>query len=440
MSSNNSLGGIPITIQPIKASSRLHWQRRAVQIATIVIAVIIPLSGLFRIDPVAGAFVIIDRQIWWSDFFLVFGLWLVIASGLVMLYSTVGTAFCGWSCPQNSLSEWANYLTRRLLGKRADVSLTGEKVQVGANKNKWLNWLLLGAGFLVAALFFALVPLFYFYSPSVIWSFVTFQYNEQLAGSLHYIYFIFVLIVFIDIAFIRHFWCRFMCIYKVWQHGFKTKQTLHIDYDSSQAELCEKCNYCVTSCFLELDPRKTELYDTCINCGECITACDQLQAKKGRQGLLRFNVGERFVNKKNLLRTRLSSLSSRVHWTLPFAALGVAMFVWGLVSYEYYHLVVYRADISHGQQITDYRIVVSNKRNGAAEVAIEIEGLSAEQYHVSSTTARFAGVGRMDLDLKISPDMPPGLHSFLVHARAPNGWAERFRVQHFVGKSSAGQS
>ena len=166
MSSNNSIKSIPIKIEPAVASMRMHWQRRAMQIATIAIAIIIPVSGLFRIDPIAGAFVVIDRQIWWSDFFLVFGFWLVLASSLVLLYSTVGTAFCGWSCPQNSLSEWANHITRRLLGKRAEVSLSGETMKVGTEKNKWLNWTILGVSFFAAAMFFALIPMFYFYSPN----------------------------------------------------------------------------------------------------------------------------------------------------------------------------------------------------------------------------------------------------------------------------------
>jgi len=77
MRSNDSLGGIPITTETPKASMRLHWQRRALQIFTIVVAVLIPATGLFRIDPIAGAFVVLDRQIWWSDFFLVFGFWLL---------------------------------------------------------------------------------------------------------------------------------------------------------------------------------------------------------------------------------------------------------------------------------------------------------------------------------------------------------------------------
>lgn len=436
MSSNDSIKSIPIKIEPTAVSMRLHWQRRAMQVATIIIAILIPVTGLFRIDPIAGAFVVIDRQIWWSDFFLVFGFWLVLASGLVLLYSTVGTAFCGWSCPQNSLSEWANHLTRKLLGKRAEVSLDGKAMKVGQEKNKWLNWTILGICFFAAAMFFALIPLFYFYSPSVIWSFVTFQQDDRLAGSLHYIYLIFVLVIFLDIAFIRHFWCRFMCIYKVWQHGFKTKQTLHVAYDASRSEECDKCNYCVTHCFLDLDPRKTEIYDTCINCGECITACNNLQAKKGGKGLLSFKIGDQDANRLSVLKTKLSSLSSRVHWTIPVAVLGLVMFVWGLIDYDRYHLSVYRADTLQGAQINDYRIAVSNKLYREASLDIEVMGLEPGQYQLESSKAEFNDVGRIDLKMEIKEGLSSGLHPFIVKASSEEGWSDTFRVQHFVASNA----
>jgi len=435
MSSPESIGSIPVSIVPAKASLRLHWQRRGLQLATIAIAILIPITGLLRIDPVAGAFVILGRQIWWSDFFLVFGLWLLLASSLVMLYSTVGTAFCGWVCPQNTLAEWANMMTRMLLGKRAEVSLDGHKMQVASKKNKWTNWLILGVLIFAVSLSMALIPVLYFYPPEVVWAFVTFQDDARLAPSLHYIYFIFVLIVFIDIAFIRHFWCRFMCIYKVWQHGFKTRNTLHVAYDDSRSELCQKCNYCVTACFLDLDPRNTDIYDTCINCGECITACNNLQAKKGGPGLLSFHIGERKAGKLSILKTRLSSLSTRMSWTIPFSLLGLVMFVWGIVNYQDYHLAVHRADIMHAGEIRDYRIAVSNKRYQKASLKISVEGLPKDSYTLSSSQANFNKAGRVDLNLHVKDVLAPGLYPVLVRARSADGWEDSFRVEHFVGRS-----
>lgn len=435
MNSRDTLSQIPVVIAPMKASNKLHWQRRGLQIATLLLAILVPVTGLFRIDVMAGAFVILDYQIWWADFFLVFGLWLLLASSLVLVYSTLGTAFCGWSCPQNTLAEWANMLTRKLLGKRADVNLDGARMQVASQKNKLINWLILLLMFSMAAMLMAIIPLLYFYPPDVIWSFITFRDDERLAASIHYIYFIFALVFLLDIAFIRHFWCRFMCIYKVWQHGFKTKQTLHITYDESRSDLCEKCNYCVTACFLDLDPRKTEIFDTCINCGECITACNKLQAKKGRAGLLSFQIGERKAGKLEVLISRLSSLSTRANWTLPFAALGLFMFTWGIISYDNYHLAVHRADILHGAEIRDYRVALSNKRYKKATLVVAIDGLPEQAYTWSNKVAEFSSAGRIDLNLHIDADLKPGLHSFIVHVNAQDGWHDSYRVQHFVAKS-----
>jgi len=439
MNGSPSLDKIPVSVASAGGAAKLHWRRRAVQAGVLLIAMLIPLSGLLRIDPIAGAFVVLDRQIWWSDFFIVFGLWVMLASGLVLMYSSVGTAFCGWACPQNTLSEFANRWTYKLLGRRADVSLAGERMRVAASKNRIGNWLLLGLLILGASMLFSLIPLLYFYPPDVIWSFITLRPDERLASSLHYIYTIFVIIFFVDIAFIRHFWCRFMCVYKVWQHGFKTRQSLHVDYDQARADACEKCNYCVSSCFLGLDPRATNMYDSCINCGECIDACNELQAKKGKPGLLHFSLGEQEKNRSSWLMGRLGSLSTRMSWTIPFALLGLGMFVWGLVNYEYYHLAVYRADTEHGSAIQDYRVRVSNKLYRDAGMTVKVEGLPEGSYQLSAGEVAFDTAGRVDLQLHINDVLPGGLHSFLVQVQSADGWHDSYRVQHFVGKGR-GQS
>ena len=435
MNSINSVTKIPVKIEQPRVSNKLHWQRRAVQIGTILLAILIPATGLFRIDPVAGAFVIIDRQIWWSDFFLVFGVWMLLAGGLVMVYSALGTSFCGWSCPQNTLAEWANHLTAKLLGKRAEIGLHGEKMQVASSKNKWPRWLLLGTILMAISMVIALIPLFYFYPLDVIWSFVSLREDMRLAGSIHYIYTIFVLVIFVDIGFIRHFWCRFMCVYKVWQHGFKTKQTLHIKYDESRSDECEKCNLCVTSCFIYLDPRKTDIYDTCINCGECVTACNNLHAKKGQTGLLSFEIGERKNKRRPFFRVNLGSLSTRLKWTMPFILLGLVMFVSGIVTYDRYHLAVYRADVTLSHGIHEYRIGVSNKLYKPATVSVKVEGLKPEQYKLERNQAVFDTVGRIDLSLQILEGLPAGLYSLYVHVQSEDGWQDSYRVQHFVARS-----
>ncbi|MDX8402256.1 MAG: 4Fe-4S binding protein, partial [Mariprofundaceae bacterium] len=119
MSANEALKQIPVTVERVPGADKLHAWRRASQYLTLLILILIPVSGLFRIDPVAGAFVLLDRQVWFSDIMIVMGFWIFVASLLVMMYSLVGAVFRGWMLPQNTVSEGANELTRRLLGRRA---------------------------------------------------------------------------------------------------------------------------------------------------------------------------------------------------------------------------------------------------------------------------------------------------------------------------------
>ncbi|MDE2259546.1 MAG: 4Fe-4S binding protein [Betaproteobacteria bacterium] len=413
--------------------TRYHQRRRMAQALSVLLAVLVPATGLFRIDPSAGALVVLDRQIWFSDFFLIAGLWILLVSALVMLYSTAGTVFCGWVCPQNILAEWANHMTHKLLGKRAEVSLEGDAPVVAAAKNKALNWTLLALAFLGVSMLFGLVPLFYFYPPDTVWSFMIWRADPKLAGSLHWIYAVFVLIILIDVAVIRHFWCRFACIYRVWQHSFRTRETLHVKYDASRAGDCEKCNYCVSSCFIDIDPRKTAIYDSCINCGECIDACNRLHAKKQVAGLLRFEVGERKEQKVSRIyfRNNMASLNSRSSWMGVIAALGASLFLWGLWSWEPFHLAAYRAEVQAADTNLDYRIALTNKRYRPETVAVAIQGLTPADYHLSQSSVTIGAAGRASVILSLSNHLSHGMHSFTVVASAPGGWQSSFPIQHF---------
>jgi polyferredoxin len=405
-----------------------------VQLVTVVLVILVPALGLFRFDMQSGGIVVFDRQIWFSDFFLIAGLWICLLSLLVLLYSSAGTVFCGWACPQNMLSEWANYMTHRLLGRRAEVSLEGYKPVVAVGKNKVLNWTLLGLSLLLASLLTGLIPLFYFYKPQTILSFVLWRSDPELAGSLHWIYFVFVLIILIDVAVIRHFWCRFACVYRVWQHSFRTRETLHVAYDASRASECGSCNYCEASCFIELNPKKTEVYDSCINCGECIDACNRMHAKEKIAGLLHFEFGERDIAKKSRLNFRNAAISfkARTYWVAGIFLLGLGFFVWGYTHWEPAHVAVYRAEVQSTASNLDYRISVANKYLRPATMQVEIIGLPSQDYQLSLTELTIAGASRESINLSISPNLGHGLHPFIVRVRS-GLWEDNFPVQHFSG-------
>jgi polyferredoxin len=311
--------------------SQYRWKRRITQFAMLLLVCMIPALGLFRIDLVTASFYIMDHQIWWSNFFFVFGLAVIVATAPIITFMTIGSVWCGWACPQNLLSEWANNLTYKLLGKRADVSVDGEGLKVAVAKNKIFNWLLLGTIFMGAAVLLALIPFLFFYSVGEVWSIVSFSSGAKLSKFMQRLYFLAVFLVFIDIAVVRYFMCDYACLYRIGQRMFKTRDALHVTYDTSRSSSCAKCNYCATSCITGIQPTKIEIYDSCIDCGECIDACNRLQAKSGLSGLLRFQVGEKRSNTTWL--EKLRKMSSRFNRPVGgFFLLGCVMLVWGIMT------------------------------------------------------------------------------------------------------------
>ncbi len=423
---------IPIREEPSKHSQKLHPLRRASQYMVLLLLVLIPLTGLFRIDPAMGAFVMLDYQIWFSDIFIVMGFWLFAASLLVIFYSIVGSVFCGWMCPQNTVSEWANYITGLLLGRKASsTSFNGKELTIAAQRGGWLNISLLFIAIAIASLLYAFIPLLYFYPPAAIWSFITFQDDARLASSLHWIYFICAVIIFLDIAVIRHLMCKYMCIYRVWQHSFKTRDTLKVVYDTTRSADCSHCNYCVDACFLDIDPRKTEVFDSCINCGECIVACDRLHDKSKKLttgGLLRFAIGVAARQQQDAV---LSSIFYRARIAIVGTILGAGLLITGLVNYQPHNFTVYRSEAMQGAQINDYRINIAHKRYHPETFNISVQGLTSDQYILARSSLAFETVGRKDIDLQITTSLPRGVHRFFVTVYATDGWTKRFLVQHY---------
>jgi len=308
-----------------------HGKRRAVQLATLFLIALIPALGLFRIDLTTASFTILDRQIWWSNFTLVFGLAIIVATAPILTYMTIGMVWCGWACPQNLLSEWANNLTHKLLGKRASVDVAGEGLKVAAAKNKAINWIILVLIFLAASLVLSIIPFLFFFSPSEVWSFVTLNSGAQLSTFMQRLYFFAVFLIFIDIAVVRYFWCDYACLYRIGQKMFKTRDALHVTYDASREADCAKCNYCATECITGIQPTRINIYDSCIDCGECIDACNRLHEKSGTDGLLRFELGEK--GGTPTWRVKIRAVMSRFNWWVGALFLaGCIMSVWGILS------------------------------------------------------------------------------------------------------------
>lgn len=432
MKANETLAKIPVVTQGSATPDRLRLQRKAFQIGFILTLILVPIFDIFRID-VSSGFIVLNRQVWFSDFQLVFGFWLAMASSFIMLYSFVGTAFCGWACPQNSFSMLADKFTSKLLGKRALIDWEKAKgVKIAAHKNKLLNWIVLTLSIIGISMVISIIPMLYFVPAVDVWHFFTLQDTSENARSILWIYMVFVFIAFVNYAVVRQYVCRYMCIYRMWQYLFKTRETLHIDYDETRKQDCEKCNYCETQCMVGIDPKTTNMFDSCTNCGACISACDAMHAKKGEKGLLSFRLGERRNKFSSNALVRLASFKERLAWVFPAWLVGMSLFVWGLITYQPYHMSIYQSEVTHGAQVVEYRANIASKLFEPGEINLSVEGVDESVYEISETNIHFDSVGRHDIIIRLKNSLEPGIYNIILRASSDNGWDEFVRLSHVV--------
>jgi len=315
------------------AAPSYRGKRRATQIAFFFVLILIPALGIFRIDLATASIMILGYPVYLRDVTVVTGLAIVVATAPLLTYSTIGTVWCGWACPQNTVSEWANSLTHRLLGSRANVNVESAGLQVAPSKNKLRNWAILILNFLLVSLVLGIIPLFYFFPPHVVWSLVSFGESAQFSQFMFRLYLVAVALAFVDIALVRYFWCNYVCLYRFGQLLFKTEDALHVSYDKSRCAECAKCNYCRVSCVTGVDPTNMKFFDRCINCGECIDACNRLHTKDGTGGvgLLQFDAGRRAPAKT--LPDQLRFALGKLGWHGALFLVGCAVLIYGLTRH-----------------------------------------------------------------------------------------------------------
>lgn len=265
--------------------------RYVVQTLVMLAFAVIPATGLLRIDLFRGSFIVAGHEAPWSSFSLMMGLATVMVTGFILTYFVVGGAWCGWACPQNTLSELADRLTARLLGRKASVDVHDEFI-VAVTKNRALNWILLGAVLLAVSLAVALIPFMLFYSPAEILTLMKIHSTNAQATAVRTLYLAITGIVLVDVALVRHFWCSYACAFRFGQKLFFSPKALHIRYDASKPEECAQCGYCERACITHIKPIQLSKFDPCIGCGECIDACHRMHPNNPAGSLLRYEIAD----------------------------------------------------------------------------------------------------------------------------------------------------
>jgi len=296
------------TARPVEGFfRRLRWAADGILIAILLLVPWIEIAGepLVRFDVPARKFHVFGLVIFPQELYF---LWLIViglALSLFFFTALAGRLWCGWACPQTVITDVYDAIARFLQGWSR--GMPPDAVAVWRKLATHAVWLLLAA-----VLGFHLVA--YFVSP---WQLLAGASAGALTPTVTGFLLVSTTLAYLDFAFVRQTFCKYLCPYARFQGVLFDSDTLVIGYDARRGEPrgklgkatgdCVDCGLCVAVCPTGIDIRKGLQYE-CIACTHCIDACNGVMEKVGRPANLigyRSLVGLERLRPVRILRPRV---------------------------------------------------------------------------------------------------------------------------------------
>ena len=266
----------------MKSKKLIGPQRRLFQWVTTLLVLIIPWfevggKSLLRIDIPGLNLYIFGHVLRIQELYLVLLATLILVLGFLLITVVLGRVWCGWLCPQTTLSDIAEWSARRL----------GLRVKNNRLHGQLAGKIMLQAVFIFLSFLVAANMLWYFIPPPL--------FFIRLARlDLHYAVWITLvltfLLVYLDLALVRRLICSDFCPYGRIQTAIVDKATLTLHLPDQELERCIECESCVKVCPMEIDIRDGYQVE-CTNCGRCLDACRRVMTKRQEPGLISYTFG-----------------------------------------------------------------------------------------------------------------------------------------------------
>jgi polyferredoxin len=210
---------------------------------------------------------------------------LLIGGGLLLVAWRYGRLYCGWLCPHFSVVEAINGLMLRAFAKPT-LWERHPRPGVKADRRFWPLTLMAVFGF---AFVWALSLLTYLLPPAEI-------YSNLLHGALtrNQTLFLSIATVVFSLEFLlaRHLFCRFGCAVGLFQSlaWMANRKAMVVGFKRDSSRECIDCDAaCDHACPMRLKPRsiKRRMF-TCTQCASCLEACENAQASRHREPLLKW--------------------------------------------------------------------------------------------------------------------------------------------------------
>ena len=238
-------------------------------------------------------------EIWPQEFFYVAGLLVMAGIGLFLITSTVGRAWCGYTCPQTVWVDLFLVVERAIEGDRnARIKLDAAPFsasKLAKRTAKHLIWVLIAVATGGAWVFY------FADAPSLLADIAT----AQAAPVAYMTIAVLTATTYLFGGLMREQVCTYMCPWPRIQAAMLDENSLTVTYNDWRGEPrsrhakkaaaegktvgdCVDCNACVAVCPMGIDIRDGQQLE-CITCALCIDACDGVMDKLGRErGLISY--------------------------------------------------------------------------------------------------------------------------------------------------------
>lgn len=427
-------------IHPKRASGdfrRLKWIIMAVTLAIYYITPWLRWERGFHapdqavlIDLANRRFYFFMIEIWPQEFYYVAGLLMMAGIGLFFVTSSVGRAWCGYTCPQTVWVDLFLVVERYFEGDRnARIRLDGAPFTFGKFRkraSKHIVWLLIAVATGGAWIFY------FADAPTLL--------MDLLRGDAALVAYATVAVLtattYVFGGHMREQVCTYMCPWPRIQGAMQDAQSLVVTYNDWRGEPrrprnraervrdqavgdCVDCNACVAVCPMGIDIRDGQQLE-CITCALCIDACDAVMDKIGRErGLISYATLADYTHnmaaaqdESGAIRPERARASTDGKLLAGFKTKGLAsvlrprtfayLGLWSLIGIGMLIALLNRGtldmNVLHDRnplfvQLSDggirngYTVKILNKRAGRRDLRLSVDGLPGARIWSAGSTA-----------------------------------------------------
>lgn len=238
-------------------------------------------------------------EIWPQEFYYVAGMLVMAGVGLFLVTSTVGRAWCGYTCPQTVWVDLFLVVERFFEGDR------NARIKLDAGpwtRDKIVKRVLKHSTWLIIAVATGGAWIFYFADASTL---IGELFSGQASPVAYATVGILTLTTYTFGGFMREQVCTYMCPWPRIQAAMLDEDSLTVTYNDWRGEPrsahakraletgetvgdCIDCNACVAVCPMGIDIRDGQQLE-CITCALCMDACNGVMEKIGKEkGLISY--------------------------------------------------------------------------------------------------------------------------------------------------------